>query len=138
MGVKGYGLTSFFFQLDARRAPCDTLSAPPTVTNIGPQLFHRSHPSHPPTSHPHPAQVSLYTLSYCLSYLQIIFMYIQEVSEKQAPPTTTPLEPTSMSPELSNTLQHIVGQLDILTQVEQQPRNKPHMVHMQGYHCSLS
>jgi centriolar protein POC1 len=31
-------------------------------------------------------------------------------------PQTTPLEATTVSPELSNTLLHIVGQLDILTQ----------------------
>ena len=80
--------------------------------------------------------------THCLiSYISksCIINYIQEVSEKQAPPTTTPLEPTSMSPQLSNTLQHIVGQLDILTQVGQQPRNEPHMFHIiQRYHCSLS
>ena len=54
---------SYSPQLDAGRAPCDTLSAPPTVTNVRPQLFHRPHPSHPPTSHPPtshppPSQVS--------------------------------------------------------------------------------
>ncbi len=37
-----------------------------------------------------------------------------------APPTSSkaPLEPTEMSPQLTNTLEHIVGQLDILTQVQ--------------------
>ena len=33
------------------------------------------------------------------------------------PPQTTPLEQMTMSPQLANTLEHIVGQLDILTQV---------------------
>lgn len=28
-----------------------------------------------------------------------------------------PLEPLAMSPQVANTLEHIVGQLDILTQV---------------------
>lgn len=33
------------------------------------------------------------------------------------PPQTMPLEQMTMSPQLANTLEHIVGQLDILTQV---------------------
>lgn len=42
----------------------------------------------------------------------------EEEGERVEPvPQTTPLEATTVSPELSNTLQHIVGQLDILTQV---------------------
>ena len=32
-------------------------------------------------------------------------------------PLTTPLEQRNIPPQLSNTLEHIVGQLDILTQV---------------------
>ena len=41
----------------------------------------------------------------------------QEEDDEGPVPQTTPLEATTVSPELSNTLQHIVGQLDILTQV---------------------
>ncbi|CAI8020277.1 POC1 centriolar protein homolog A [Geodia barretti] len=44
-------LTQPTHQLDARRTPCDTVSAPSTVTNVGPRLFHRPHPSHPPPQH---------------------------------------------------------------------------------------
>ena len=33
------------------------------------------------------------------------------------PPLTTPLERRDISPQLSMTLEHIVGQLDVLTQV---------------------
>ncbi|CAI8017390.1 POC1 centriolar protein homolog A [Geodia barretti] len=40
----------------------------------------------------------------------------QEEDDEGPVPQTTPLEATTVSPELSNTLQHIVGQLDILTQ----------------------
>lgn len=38
--------------MDFGRAPQDTLTAPPTVTNIGPKLFHRPNPPSHPTSHP--------------------------------------------------------------------------------------
>ena len=52
-------------------------------------------------------------------------VFLQEVPPEGAsvdqlmgtPPQTTPLEQMTMSPQLANTLEHIVGQLDILTQV---------------------
>ena len=53
-------------------------------------------------------------------FLIFYFLLVQEEEEDERVepvPQTTPLEATTVSPELSNTLQHIVGQLDILTQV---------------------
>ena len=44
---------------------------------------------------------------------------------------TVPLEPVGMSPRLANTLEHIVGQLDILTQVGVRVKGeRPCPVHM--------
>lgn len=70
----------------------------PGVVNIGPQLFHSPQPpSHsPPPSHAHPDTSQ----------------YNDNTSRH-----TTPLEPLSIHPQLASTLEHIVGQLDILTQV---------------------
>ena len=88
-------------ELDANRAPLDHVTKPPNVVNVGPQLFHKPHPQ------------------------------LEEVDEEEVPPhdqreggaqsQTTPLEQMTMSPQLANTLEHIVGQLDILTQVSIMP-----------------
>ena len=40
-----------------------------------------------------------------------------ERTTKDKPSTTQPLEPSSIPPQLANTLEQIVGQLDVLTQV---------------------
>ena len=90
-------------KLDANRAPLDHVSKPPNVVNVGPQLFHKPHPQ------------------------------LEEVDEEAVPDPphdmshdqrvggahsqTIPLEQMTMPPQLANTLEHIVGQLDILTQV---------------------
>lgn len=91
-------------ELDANRAPVDHVSRPPNVVNVGPQLFHKPYPQ----------------------------IEEEEEGETPAPPPggshdqgmggarsqTTPLEQMTMPPQLANTLEHIVGQLDILTQVQ--------------------
>ena len=41
----------------------------------------------------------------------------EEGDSSGARPRTVPLEQMSMPPQLASTLQHIVGQLDVLTQV---------------------
>ena len=91
----------------------------PTIVNVGPQLFHSPqlprHPTHAPT-HPsnpppppqpsHPPPLPLHTSS-----------VLTQNDPQDSGRHTTPLEPMSMSPQLATTLEHIVGQLDILTQV---------------------
>ena len=89
-------------EFDANRAPLDHVTKPPNVVNVGPQLFHKPHPQ------------------------------LGDKNEEDIPPPpggshdhgmdgahsqTTPLERMTMPPQLANTLEHIVGQLDILTQV---------------------
>lgn len=89
--------------LDGSRPPVDHMTAPPNVVNVGPQLFHKPQPPKgsgaPPTEEP-------------------------DVGVSQS--LTTPLEKMTISPQLATTLEHIVGQLDILTQV-----NNPMYVHVQ-------
>lgn len=58
------------------------------IVNVGPQLFHSSRSSQSPSAQ-------------------------QEVESP-----TVSLEPLTMPPQLATTLEHIVGQLDILTQVQ--------------------
>ena len=82
--------------LNAMSMPKNTVTTPPNVVNVGPRLFHKSEPlsggvrgqATPPSASPG-LPVS----------------------------NTAPLEPISMPPQLANTLEHIVGQLDVLTQV---------------------
>ena len=71
----------------------DTVTPPLNVVSVAPRLFHKSAP---PTSD----LVSGKGNGSC-----------------DPRPNTAPLEVMTMSPELTNTLEHIVGQLDILTQV---------------------
>ena len=83
-------------QLDPLKAPRDHMQPKPNIVNVGPQLFHSPQLSHsPPTDFPS--------------------------REEEVPSLThhhtTPLEPLTMPPQLATTLEHIVGQLDILTQV---------------------
>ena len=70
----------------------------PNIVNVGPQLFHSPQLSHSPplpTGSPsHKEEIPSLTHHH-----------------------TTPLEPLTMPPQLATTLEHIVGQLDILTQV---------------------
>ena len=95
-------------ELDANRAPLDHVTQPPSVVNVGPQLFHKPQlqleedndgelPVIPPADDggSHDPRVGGATHS-----------------------QTTPLEQMTMPPQLANTLEHIVGQLDILTQVQ--------------------
>ena len=79
-------------ELDPTRTPVDHMTPPPHVINVGPQMFHKPHPQF---SEPTP------------------LMNGGVVNSE-----TTPLEAMTMSPQLTNTLEHIVGQLDILTQVQ--------------------
>ena len=91
-------------ELDANRAPLDHVTQPPSVVNVGPQLFHKPHSQLEedndgelpilPSDGSHDPRVGGATHS-----------------------QTTPLEQMTMPPQLANTLEHIVGQLDILTQV---------------------
>jgi hypothetical protein len=92
-------------ELDANRAPLDHVTQPPNVVNVGPQLFHKPYPQFeddndgelpipPADGGSHDPRVG-------------------GASHSQ----TTPLEQMTMPPQLANTLEHIVGQLDILTQV---------------------
>lgn len=75
---------------DAARSPANNVTPPPNVVNVAPRLFHRSdHGGFKGQTTPNGVPGS----------------------------STTPLEPVAMSPQLANTLEHIVGQLDILTQV---------------------
>ena len=60
------------------------------VVNVGPQMFHSS-----PSPDDHDG----------------------DNNSKDGSRQTIPLEPLSMSPQLANALEHIVSQLDILTQV---------------------
>ena len=97
-------------ELDANRAPLDHVTQPPSVVNVGPQLFHKPHPQLeedvdgelfvPPSSGSHDHRMG------------------------GAHSQTTPLEQMTMPPQLTNTLEHIVGQLDILTQVRLQHSKK--------------
>ena len=98
-------------ELDANRAPLDHVTQPPSVVNVGPQLFHKPHPPQleedndrelpiPPSDGSHDPRVGGPTHS-----------------------QTTPLEQMTMPPQLANTLEHIVGQLDILTQVHKYWQN---------------
>lgn len=79
--------------LDAMRLPKDNVTPPLNVVDVGPRLFHRSVP---PNSSP--GRPTLH-------------------SNISPEPLTAPLEPISMPPQLANTLEHIVRQLDVLTQV---------------------
>ena len=103
-------------ELDANRAPLDHVTQPPSVVNVGPQLFHKPHPlleedidgellSPPDRSH--------------------------NRRMGGAHSQTTPLEQMTMPPQLTNTLEHIVGQLDILTQVQSQ-----YTVDRKFFHCT--
>ncbi|RMX51077.1 hypothetical protein pdam_00025075, partial [Pocillopora damicornis] len=61
--------------------------------------------------------------------LQILILQRQSKLDEVAgpatqPPLTTPLERRDISPQLSITLEHIVGQLDVLTQVLDNTINK--------------
>lgn len=78
---------------DATRLPRDHVTPPLDVVDVGPKLFHKSEP----------------TMS---SMGQGASMFPEPHTSN-----TAPLEPISMPPQLSNTLEHIVGQLDVLTQV---------------------
>lgn len=77
---------------DASKGPANNVTPPPKVVNVAPRLFHRSDPG-------------------------------ERGYEGKTMPNgvsgsnTAPLEAVAMSPQLANTLEHIVGQLDILTQV---------------------
>ena len=87
-------------QLSTDRAPKDHTLVPPPVVNVGPQLFHRrahsaDHGS-PDPEHLHSGEVS---------------------PSNQERSTTVPLGEMTMTPQLTNTLEHIVSQLDILTEV---------------------
>ena len=76
--------------------PRDIVTPPSTVINVGPRLFHQGN--------------QLYQ-SHILS---------TKACHPESLPSqsrTVPLEPMTMTPELAGTLEHIVGQLDILTQV---------------------
>ncbi len=76
--------------IDASRMPVNHVTPPPQVVSVGPQMFHKPVKSTTPLIN---GKVGV------------------------ANGHTTPLEVMSMSPQLTNTLEHIVGQLDILTQV---------------------
>ncbi len=80
-------------EFDAGRTPTDRVTPPPQVINIGPQMFHKQSP---PISKTKP----------------LINGGVNGIKGQ-----TTPLEVMTMSPQLTSTLEHIVGQLDILTQV---------------------
>ena len=114
------------------RAPRDHMQPRPPIVNVGPQLFHSpqapsAHPPLPPTSHQplHPSRAPPPPSSHHhtshqapshyphTSYSPLPFAGGQEMEE----PSTVPLEPLSVSPKLAATLEHIVGQLDVLTQV---------------------
>lgn len=82
--------------LNAMRQPKDNVTPPLNVVDVGPRLFHRAEPPNSSPGYPtSPGNVSPEPLS----------------------SHTAPLEPISMPPQLANTLEHIVGQLDVLTQV---------------------
>ena len=74
---------------DAARGPANNVTPPPQVVTVGPRLFHKSDPGYKGQASPNVLLVN----------------------------NTAPLEPLAMSPQVANTLEHIVGQLDILTQV---------------------
>ena len=91
--------TSHPLELDATRAPTDHMTPPPHVVNVGPQMFHK----------PHPQETT-----------PLLVNGENGVGGAKVS-QTTPLEQMTMSPQLTNTLEHIVGQLDILTQVSSHP-----------------
>lgn len=86
--------------LNVKQSPVDRVTPPPNVVNVGPRLFHRSSPNYTDLTQ-HQASPA-------------------HATNGSAPPTsqTAPLEEMTMSPQLAATLEHIVGQLDILTQVQ--------------------
>ncbi len=119
----------------------------PVIVNVGPQLFHspqssqtssqfypsshsahpmsshqpmytHSHTSHPPSSHSshpqhsHPAPKAPTHTSNFQQHPPS-----QYEDDGYTEHTTVPLEPMSISPKLATTLEHIVSQLDVLTQV---------------------
>ncbi len=80
--------------LDCLRAPVDHVTPPLNVVNVGPRLFHKPESQITDPTHHHATP-----------------------TKQSHDPSTTPLEQMTMSPQLASTLEHIVGQLDILTQV---------------------
>lgn len=78
-------------ELDPTRTPTDRMTPVPHVVNVGPQMFHKPTPQ----------------------FIEPTPLINGGVDKSE----TTPLEVMTMSPQLTNTLEHIVGQLDILTQV---------------------
>ena len=77
------------------------MQAKPGVINVAPQLFHSPQQHHPSPSPPPPPPHT----------------HEDDSSYHDSTRHTTPLEPLSMPPQLANALEHIVAQLDILTQV---------------------
>ena len=90
-------------ELDANRAPLDHVSKPPNVVNVGPQLFHKPRPQLEEVD-----EEEVVALPHDKSH---------DGNMGGVHSQTTPLEKMTMPPQLANTLEHIVGQLDILTQV---------------------
>ena len=120
------------------KAPRDLMQPKPAIVNVGPQLFHSpqtsqassqlpppSHSAHPPSSHqpmythsshpPHSHPASHPPPSSRNSHFQRPPPQYED--DDIVEPTTVPLEALSVSPKLATTLEHIVGQLDVLTQV---------------------
>ena len=131
-------LQFFHFQLDPMKAPRDHMQPKPAIVNVGPQLFHSpqapsqlppsSHSAQPPSSHqfmqsqPPPSHFSSQPHPPPSQSSQSHSSHIPPPppftdDDNNTDHSTVPLEPMSMSPKLAATLEHIVGQLDILTQV---------------------
>lgn len=79
----------------------------PGVINVAPQLFHSPQQQRQPSPSPPPPPPPLLH-----SHTER-----EDSSYHDSTRHTAPLEPLSMPPQLANALEHIVSQLDILTQV---------------------
>ena len=85
--------------LNTIEGPRDIVTPPSNIVNVGPCLFHRGNQSDLHRQH----DLSAGSCDPAAS----LPAYVK----------TVPVEPMPVAPQLASTLEHIVGQLDILTQV---------------------
>lgn len=99
------------YQVDPTSGPKDMFGQSPNVLDVGPALFAR----------PRPSQViSTVAARQCVMlsmWAQVLTGTGHSEIQNSKVPLTKPLEAMTIPPQLANTLEHIVGQLDILTQV---------------------
>ena len=107
-------------ELDANRVPLDHVTRPPNVVNVGPQLFHKPHPQLQEDNEDEWTIPPAFPLDQKGDNGEVPIPPSSRSHDQRmggSHSQTTPLEQMTMPPQLANTLEHIVGQLDILTQV---------------------